>query len=578
MAEYGDEPARSRPELQETGLRIRPLIAATCLSLFVVCGAGAKAVPAVDISSDDSTGLGNYLSARFAAMNHDLDEAAHLYMDSLERDPQNPQLQAYAFMYSAISGHVDDAAKVAEQLVTTEPDQREARLTLAVWAIKHHDFKKARDELSKAAKGPFTSFTVALLDGWAAAGAGDRTAAAADFKSLHALRSADALAYFNEAMLAEMFGDNQTADTYYKQARDIAGPTPRVIDAYGRFLERNGRAAEARELYQKLVADDAFEAIAGPGLKRIEKGEKPEPLAPTAEDGAAEALFGIASSLSDENSRDISILYVRLALYLEPKLDLGTILLANRWEALGKYDDAIAAYRTIDSDSPFHHLVSVAIAVDMARLNKTDDAIAALEKLAAEDPSDIETWTALGDSYREVKKFPQAVNAYNKAIAVAQPPTKKHWPLFYARAIAEQESGNWPAAEADLKQALVLSPNEPAVLNYLGYSWVDQKRNISQALGMLEKARALSPQDGYIIDSVGWAYYRLGRYDDAARTLEEAIQLVPGDPTINDHLGDAYWKVGRKLDAEFQWSHALAFGAEDGDKAKIEKKLQMVEQ
>ena len=143
------------------------------------------------------------------------------------------------------------------------------------------------------------------------------------------------------------------------------------------------------------------------------------------------------------------------------------------------------------------------------------------------------------------------------------------------RCRAEQESDNWPAAETDLKQALKLSPDEPQVLNFLGYSWVDKKVNIKEALAMLEKARALSPEDGYIIDSVGWAYYRLGRYADAAKALEAAVALIPGDPTINDHLGDAYWRIGKKLDARFQWSHALAFGAEDGEKAKIEKKLQV---
>ena len=201
------------------------------------------------------------------------------------------------------------------------------------------------------------------------------------------------------------------------------------------------------------------------------------------------------------------------------------------------------------------------------------DAISRLEKLARQYPGDVETWTALGDSYRAAKRYSDAVNAYDKALAANQPGSKKSWPLLYARAVAEQETGSWPKAEADLKQALVLSPNEPQVLNYLGYSWVDQQRNIKEALTMLEKARALSPQDGYIIDSVGWAYYRLGRYDDAVDALEDAVQLVPGDATINDHLGDAYWKVGRRLDAAFQWSHALAFGPEPGDKAKIEKKL-----
>lgn len=563
---------------QETGLRIFPLIAAVCVSASLAGAAEAKTSPAVAISDDVSAGFGEYLSARFAAYNHDYDEAARLYIASLERDPTNPTLLTFAFYFAASSGRIDDAAKLADRLVVSDPEQREARLTLASYRIKHHDFKKAREEIAKAAKGPFTSFTVALMDGWAAAGAGDHDAAVADFKSLHALHSADALAYFNEALLAEFFGDKAAAEANYKLARDIAGPTPRVMDAYGRFLERNGRAQEARDLYEKLGRDDAFSAIVGPALLRIAKGTIPEPLVARAEDGAAEALFGIAASLNDEQSRDTSILYLQLALYMQPKLDLATVLLANRCEALGKYDDAIAAYSKINLSSPFYRLAAVAVAVDKARLDKTDEAIATLEKLAVETPSDIEVLTALGDSHRQVKRYADAVKDYTKAIATAVPPTKKQWPLFYARAVAEQESGDWNAAESDLKKALELSPNEPAVLNYLGYSWVDEGRNTDKALAMLEKARALSPQDGYIIDSVGWAYYKVGRNDDAVAALEEAVQLVPGDPTINDHLGDAYWKVGRKLDAQFQWSHALAFGAEERDKAKIEKKLQTAQQ
>lgn len=559
-------------------MRIFPVIAALCLSASLTAGAEAKSVAQVAISDDVGAGFGDYLSARFAAYNHDYDEAARLYIASLERDPTNPTLLTFAFYFAASAGRIDDAAKLADRLVVTETDQREARLTLTVHAMKHHDFKKARTEIAKAAKGPFTSFTVALIDGWAAAGAGDRETAAANFKSLHALHSADALAFYNEATLAELFGDKETAEADYKQALNIAGPTPRVVDAYGRFLERNGRANEARELYEKVTRDDALTAIAGPGLLRIAKGIIPEPLVARAEDGAAEALFGIAASLNDEQSRDTSILYLQLALYLQPKLDLATVLLANRCEAMQKYEDAIAAYRKISRSSPFYSLAAVAIAVDKARLNQTADAIRELQAIADDNPADIEVWTALGDTYRQEKRYPDAVKAYDRAIATANPATKKHWPLFYARAIAEQESGNWNAAEADLKKALELSPNEPVVLNYLGYTWVDEGRNTSKALTMLEKARALAPQDGYIIDSVGWAYYKVGRYEDAVAALEEAVQLVPGDPTINDHLGDAYWKVGRKLDAQFQWSHALAFGAEERDKAKIEKKLAMVQQ
>jgi tetratricopeptide (TPR) repeat protein len=552
------------------------LIAVLCL-----CGiAEAKTTVRVSANSADAyetAGLGKYLAARFAAGNHEFSEAASLYRDSLAADPANPQLLTFAFFFAAGSGRIDDAAKYAERLVVATPDDRAARMTLAVAALQARDYKKAREQIGKSAKGPFTSFTVALIDGWAAAGAGDKAGAIADFKLLHAQHSADALAFFNEAMLAELFGDKVEAEAAYLQSLNAAGPTPRVVDAYGRFLERNGRAEDAKALYEKTARNDGYTSVTTPGLARIAKGEIPSPLAARAEDGAAEALFGIAASLNDESSRDVSVLYLRLALHLQPKVDLATILLANRFEALGKYDEAIAAYRGIDKASPFHRVAAVAEAVDIARQDKVDDAIARLTALNKEYPGDMESWTALGDAYRQAKKFPEAVSAYDHALALLNPPTKRNWPLYYARAVAEQEAGNWDKAEADLKQALLVSPNEPAVLNYLGYSWVDKGLNVKAALGMLEKARSLSPQDGYVIDSVGWAYYRLGRYEEAVSALEDAVQIVPSDPTINDHLGDAYWKIGRKLDASFQWNHAIAFGAEPVDKAKIEKKLQTAE-
>jgi Flp pilus assembly protein TadD len=553
-------------------LRIFPLIAALCL-----CTAAAVAAhkPAATLDLRGEVDYGNYLSARFAADNHDLEEAARFYIASLKRDPSDPQLLAGAFYYSAGAGLMDDAAELAGRVAVDVPDDRLSRMVLAVNAMKHGKYKEARSQIAKSAKGPFTSFTVALLDAWAAAGAGDADDAAGDLNSLHAQHSADALAYFNEAMLFELLGNKDKASAYYEQAfATPGGATPRVADAFGRFLERNGRAAEARSLYEKLAGEDAFKTVAGPGLLRLAKASVPPPLVQSPKEGAAEAMFGIAASLNDDANRDISIIYLRLALSLNPKLDLATMLLANRYEAIGKFEDAIALYRGVDAASPLHGYAALATALNQARLDKTEEAIASLKTLAAENPAGPTIWTALGDAYRQAGKFPDAVKAYDHALEASQP-GKKSWSLYFTRAIALQESGNWPAAEADLKQALSLSPNEPQVLNFLGYSWVDKKRNIKEALGMLEKARTLSPQDGYIIDSVGWAYFRLGRYNDAAIALENAVQLIPGDPTINDHLGDAYWRTGRKLDARFQWSHALAFGAEADEKAKIQRKLQV---
>jgi len=564
-------------------VRILPLIAALGLSAAVTYCAEAGVMIASDAPGADAASdvgdpadvYGDYLSGRFAADHHDLTEAAKFYRASLDGDPKNPQLLVLAFFYAASAGQIDQAAGLADRLAAVSPTDRATRLTLAVAALKHRDYKAARVQIAKSAAGPFTSFTVALIDAWAAAGMGDGAAAAADLKTLHAQSDADALAYFNEAMLAEFLGQKDKADAFYNMELKTAGLSPRVVDAYGRFLERGGRATDAQALYAKVAGDNVFAPVAHAGLARIALGQTPEPLIVHAEDGAAEAMFGIAASLGDEASRDISILYLRLALYLQPNLDLAKLLLADRFEALTKYDNAIEVYRDVSRDSPYYRIAAVEVAVDEARLGKLDASITDLRALTEIYPADVETWTALADAYRQAKKYADATKAYGQAIQVTETPAKKDWPLYYARAISEQQSNDWNAAEADLKQALKLSPDEPQVLNYLGYSWIDQRRNISQAVGMLEKASALAPDDGYIVDSVGWAYFRLGRYGDAAKTLERAIQMVPGDPTINDHLGDAFWKVGRKLDARFQWSHALAFGAEDGEKAKIEKKLEV---
>jgi tetratricopeptide (TPR) repeat protein len=533
---------------------------------------GTERTAATTPPNAEATDFGNYLSARFAASQHNLKDAATYYRASLAADPNNPQLLALAFFFSTSSGDIDNASKLAERVVAAAPGDRAGRLTLAVAAMKRRDYAKAREQIGLSAKGPFTSLTVGLIDAWAAAGQGDKAAAIADLVALRAQGGADALTMFHLGLLAEYVGDTKVAEDSYKGAL-AAGASPRVIDAYGRFLERSGRKAEASSFYSKFAQDNGLKQIATAGLARIANGRKPDALIVRPEDGAAEALFGIAASLTDQASADVSILYLRLALYLRPDLDLGAVLLADRFEGLQKYEDAIAVYATVDRHSPYWRLAAVEIALDEARLGKNDAAIAQLKVLTAAEPTDVEAWTALGDTYRSTSRFAEAAASYDHAVQLVGGDKASNWPLYFARAVSEEGSKNWSAAEVDLKKALQLAPNEPTLLNYLGYSWVDQNRNIPEALAMLEKAHMLKPTDGYIADSVGWAYYKLGRYSDAAKTLETAVELVPGDPTINDHLGDAYWRVGRKMEAQFQWNHALAFGPDDAEKAVIEKKL-----
>lgn len=535
--------------------------------------AGQKPAAINSLDAQQAQVFSTYLSARFAGGTHDMSRAADYYAMAHASDPANPALLAQSFFYAATSGDFEASAKYANAVVTATPNDRAARLALAVIAFKRHDYVDARRQLSLSAKGPFTILTLSLFDAWAAAALHDSAGMNKDLAALAGQKGAESMSAFHTGLLQDYLGNGTAAEVAYRAALSSNAPAPRVLEAYGRFLERHGRSGDAIALYRKHDVQGAMTVVTRPGLARIAAGTIPDALIRTPADGAAEALLGIAASLSDAQSADISILYLRMALYLRPDLDLAQVLLADRFELLHEFATAITIYDAIGVNSPYFRIAQIQSAIDEQRLNKNDAAIARLKKLTAVDPGDSESWIALGDIYRTMNQDAAAVTAYDHAEQAIGVPTKRDWPLFYARAMAREALHKLDESEADIQTALKLSPQQPELLNYLGYSWVDRGRNIPQALTMLEKARSLRPYDGYIVDSVGWAYYRLGRYDDAAKTLEAAVLLVPGDPTINDHFGDALWKVGRHIEARFQWNHALTFSESDTDKAAIENKL-----
>ncbi len=250
------------------------------------------------------------------------------------------------------------------------------------------------------------------------------------------------------------------------------------------------------------------------------------------------------------------------------------MLIASRYEAMGKYDLANGIYGRIQPASPYYAMTQVQAAINDGRQGQIKAGIAKMKALSTTVPREADVWTALGDLLRSADQYSEAATAYDKAIAGTPAGDRRLIGLYYARGVSLAGSNNWDAAERDFRAALKLNPDRADVLNYLGYSWVDKGEHLDEAVGMLEKARALRPLDGFIADSVGWAYYRLGRYQDAARALEEAVQLAPGAPDVNDHLGDAYWRVGRKIDARFQWQHALQLNPDAKQKPLIERKLQ----
>ena len=236
---------------------------------------------------------------------------------------------------------------------------------------------------------------------------------------------------------------------------------------------------------------------------------------------------------------------------------------------------AIKIYERVPANSPLQRNAQIQLAINLDTLDRTDEAKASLEKLIADNPNDLEAIMALGNIQRGRKQFAECADAYRKGIDTLAKPEKSNWVIYYFRGICYERSKQWAKAEADLKKALELYPDQPHVLNYLGYSWVDQGINLDEGMQMIQRAVEQRADDGYIVDSLGWAYYRLGNYEEAVKHLERAVELKPEDPTINDHLGDAYWQVGRTLEAQFQWSHARDLKPEPEELVKIEAKLKI---
>ncbi len=270
-----------------------------------------------------------------------------------------------------------------------------------------------------------------------------------------------------------------------------------------------------------------------------------------------------------QNNDLLALIYLRLALYLNPKHELALVALGGLFEQLRLYDDAIAAYKGVPENSPFYLSARVRIAVALEAENKPDDALGTLKELMAKNPTSVEVLTAYGNIMLNRSQYSQAIDFYTKAINQLSIWSKSEtWNLFYFRGIAYDRNKQWPLAEADLNQALLIMPKELSmeqalVLNYLGYSWVERNENLEDAFTMIARAARLAPKEGAIIDSLGWAFFRLKRYAEATAQLEQAVELKPSDWSIHDHLGDAYWKVGRKLEAGFEWSHARDLQPDD---------------
>ncbi|WNK00597.1 tetratricopeptide repeat protein [Thalassospiraceae bacterium LMO-JJ14] len=552
-----------------------PVARYLCTMFMTACIAASTTSFAV--AQDEETSLsGNFLAGHVAQKRSDLPAAIRFFSRALDQDKMQPDVLRRTFLFSVMDGRINDALELANEYIKDEAKAPIANMTLAIEDARKENWKAVIERMSALDATGLNGFTAPMLKAWATFGTGDLKAALEALKPLRDLGGTRVLHDLHAGLMHELAGELAAAETYYLSvAEQDEGSSLRASRILGTLYERQGKVAEAKatfDLYLKSQPGTSFIDLDMERLGDADTKDAPI-LVRNAKDGIAEALFGISSSLNQQGGSETAMVLARLALHLRPDFPVMRYMAGGILEGLERYEDSIDVYKKLPDGTPFSRAAKLRIARNLDRIDDFDGAVAILKKTAKQYADDPRPLVSLGDTYRRHEDWNNAVKAYDGAVERIGTLEARHWQLLYSRGIVLERAKEWDRAEADFLRALEFEPDQPLVLNYLGYSWVEQRKNLDRALEMIKTAVAKRPHDGYITDSLGWVYYQFGRYDEAVPELERAVELRPEDPVINEHLGDAYWQVGRRLEATFQWNHAIVLGADEELKAKIEKKL-----
>ncbi len=548
--------------------------AALCaaFALALPLAAQETATPQTEAAPEGPVNSGAYLAARSAEAHGDFRTAAGWFDQSLQADPTNTALMDGSIFAHLNLGNLDTAAQLSAQLRDLD-----GKSDLADFALIAHDAQTENYEalIERLRAGDSVGPLVDQLTlAWAEVGAGRMSEALAHFDEMARNRGFEAYALYHKALALALAGDFEGAD--HILSGKAAGPinlNRRGVIALVQILSQLERNDEALALLDKAFGNDP-EPQAEALRARLRAGESiPFDTARSAREGIAEVFFTLATLLNGESDPALVLMNSRTALVLKPDHTEALLLTAATLEQLQQYDLAVEVYATLPADNPAYYSAELGRADALYAAGRKDAAVEVLQSLVRSHGNLIGVQAALADMLRREDRWQEALSAYDAALALAPQPAREHWLLFFSRGICAERLGRFDASDADFRRALELNPGQPQVLNYLGYSLVERGRDLDEALKMIEQAVAAQPDAGYIIDSLAWAYFQLGRYQDALAPMEKASLLEPVDPVVTDHLGDVYWMNGRQREAEFQWHRALSFGPEEKDAVRIRKKL-----
>jgi len=529
-----------------------------------------SSTPDITYTSIPSSSYGTYLAGRIAHYRQDFNSAANYYMKTAEKDSNNVDLLNKTYLMLASQGRIAEAAKYAEQARAKKDKNDFIAIIVATEKIKQQDYTSALKNIQSNKSPLYNKLITPFVEAWAYTGLKQYDKAIKSINKLQNQKGMEALYHFHAGMINDYFDKPDLARHHYESIINDSSMelSVRTLEVICNFYIRNGEKEKAVILSEKFSNTTPPVILLQEIHKQIKnaKASSTSPIISSPQIGLSEALFNI-SSVIKHNSQvlDFSHIFVRLSIYENPHNDLARILLASILEMREMYKEAISVYDEIQENSPAYYIAQYKKSDNLRNLEDYKGSELLLKSLIIDYPNDYQSLVDLGDNLRMQEKYSEALKYYNKAMKQHSNIIGNLWQIHYVIGITNERLGNWQEAEKSFIKALDLNPNNVLVLNYLGYSWLKQNKNPEQAFSYIINAYNQAPYNSSIIDSLGWAFYSFGLYNEAISYLEKAVDNDPSNAVINEHLGDAYWQGGRKNEARFQWNHALSLEDTSGE-------------
>ena len=518
--------------------------------------------------------FGEYLTGRHALFNHQYDVAADNYLEAIKQDPENIELIQFSLSVFIAAGRFEDAFFVNEKLKEMDAQNEVSNILDFFNKTKNKSYIEALIDIDELSSTGIMNLINPFFRAWIDAAEGSTSEIDAVVNSFEEENNFNFFNFFQAGLIYEYLEDFEKAESFYAQALNERGLLNlRAVEAYGKIIKKNGKTEKAISILEDYIDQAPANEQLKATLIEVRNDEQFEPFVSSLDEGFAEIFYTVSTILMQDNVKSIATNFLQYAAFFKPEFPLVHFLQAQIFESDQYYRGAQNEFDKIKTDSPLYFQSKLQRAWLYNDMDRPEETIAALLKLEKEYPDNREVLNSIAEFYRMNERFAEAIPAYSKVIDNIEEENVRDWIIYYTRGIVFDQEKRWAEAEMDFKKALEIRPEQPMVLNYLAYSWVDRGLNYVEAKKMLIRAVELRPNDGYIVDSLGWALYKMGDYEEAVPVLERAAQLETQDWAINDHLGDAYWTVGRKNEARFQWRHALSLSPDEDKIDLIKSKI-----